>query len=357
MGNVKLKPSKFLVYSFYVIIALVFSVVAFIFQNIRIDDKILSSLTYVETESSDYKVYLKENPFYDEEFLISNEKDRNITYVTSYVDYIRFNYNYMLNYTNHVDGNYNYYLDGEIIVYDPNNNDNIYWNKTYNLSKNVTNKFVDSGSYNLDFDYNLDFQQYLNEYNDFKRKDPSVISDAKFIIKLHIDNKSKYSDMDNINFASEITYEIPLSESTFKISKNMNLANDSKTLTKVLSNKNKRMYVKMISISGWVGCVLVILKLILKYYSDYKSKGLYERTLNKILNTYDSILVSAYSMQSIDDLSIVYVNSFEELVDAQAEVRLPINYKENKERQTTTFILVRNNMAWAYVLRESDLNE
>ena len=71
----------------------------------------------------------------------------------------------------------------------------------------------------------------------------------------------------------------------------------------------------------------------------------------------DNILVSVKTLPETKGLNVVNVTSFDELVDAQSEVRLPINYKEDSKKKTTKFILIRNDMAWVYTLKEGDLED
>lgn len=113
----------------------------------------------------------------------------------------------------------------------------------------------------------------------------------------------------------------------------------------------------MVRIILWTMIIITSLLLVFTYRRDLKSVSLYERTLKKILSTYDSIIVNVEKLPSLSDLSVVDVTSFEELVDAQGEVRLPINFKEDKKKRIAKFVLVRNNLAWVYTLKEVDLIE
>ncbi len=71
--------------------------------------------------------------------------------------------------------------------------------------------------------------------------------------------------------------------------------------------------------------------------------------LKKILSTYDGIIVNVATLPKSRGYNIVKVKSFDELLDAHSEVRLPINYYRQKGK--STFILVNDTMLWMYVLR------
>lgn len=349
---IRYKPSKFLRYSAYILLALALACVAFVFQKKVVNDNILATITYVENQSSDYKVFYKANKFYQNQYIKSGE-----SYVTSYINYIDLDFNYISNFTEAINGEYSYKIDGSLVVFNPDDKDEKYLKKDYKLDKGDLKKVKDVRSNVINYNLRFDFPTYLEEYQAYKKADPSVISDAKFVITMSITNKAVFPGVEDIKFDSTITYEIPLSESTFKITSSNTLKDQPTTKNSYESNESKRVYVKSISLVAWIATFIVLLKFAYTCYIDNKNKNVYEKKLNRILNTYDSILVSVSAMQNIEGLSIINVDSFDELVDAQAEVRLPINYKVNKENRSTTFILVRNNMAWVYSLRESELDE
>ena len=47
---------------------------------------------------------------------------------------------------------------------------------------------------------------------------------------------------------------------------------------------------------------------------------------------------------------MIKVESFEELIDAHSEVRMPINYYQTKDY--SIFLLFNDNTAWKYVLEK-----
>ena len=86
-----------------------------------------------------------------------------------------------------------------------------------------------------------------------------------------------------------------------------------------------------------------------------KHRDLYVSKLKKILSTYDSIIVNSETLPQYDEKTVVKVKSFEELMDAHSEVRMPINFIENKKRKKSTFMLISPSCTWIYVLNEDDL--
>ena len=66
-------------------------------------------VNYKEDSNIDYKVYLKPNDFFAEDFL-----PQGMSYVTSLIDFLRLDFNYNLDLDEKVSGNYSYYIKGTV---------------------------------------------------------------------------------------------------------------------------------------------------------------------------------------------------------------------------------------------------
>ena len=49
---------------------------------------------------------------------------------------------------------------------------------------------------------------------------------------------------------------------------------------------------------------------------------------------------------------VIEVSSFSELKDAAMNVNMPINFKE--ERRVAKFVVIKDNIAWIYYLKENE---
>lgn len=342
--------SNKVVYFLYILFIMIFVIIGQVFFNKKIVDKVLVTFNYLESGTTNYRVFYKENPFYTEPYLESGK-----SYVTQYVDYIDVNFDYYRNYSSIINGSYQTNIKATLIVYEPGNIENDYWKKTYNIETG-DKKDVLGKDYHIIKNIKVDYNQYLNDYQEYKSS--SVIShDAKLIVEMIVNNNAKYKDLSPINNKSILTINIPLSEASFKITTNENLAKDTVNYDKKEYNEKAKKIALFIAITAWIVVLILSILFIIRYRKDLDKQSLFERKLKKILTSYGSVLVECKKMPYVGDISVVFVSSFEELVDAQNEVRLPINYKVSKGKQTATFILIRNNLAWVYQLRGATLNE
>lgn len=113
--------------------------------------------------------------------------------------------------------------------------------------------------------------------------------------------------------------------------------------------KNGLMNYLIITGTFTVICTIILVNTLITTRSDeaeYKSK------LRQILRTYDSILVKSKNLPKLDNLNIIRVDTIEDLVDAQMEIRKPIYYQEQTE--SCAFVLLDNMTACFYTLKVND---
>ena len=102
------------------------------------------------------------------------------------------------------------------------------------------------------------------------------------------------------------------------------------------------------------GTIFVILLIVLgreilsKYY---KSNDAFTRKINTTLKTYDAILVRS-NIPDLKDHNIILIDNFEDLVDAQVEVRKPIFFQ--KQTESCSFILLDQNNAMIHIEKLND---
>lgn len=73
----------------------------------------------------------------------------------------------------------------------------------------------------------------------------------------------------------------------------------------------------------------------------------YESRIKNTLNTYDSILVRNKEVPSLENRNIIMLYEFQDLVNAQMELRRPICYI--KQIESCSFILLDGTEAWVYI--------
>ena len=145
--------------------------------------------------------------------------------------------------------------------------------------------------------------------------------------------------------------KIPLTQQVIDLSIDLSNNDTKNSVSETVVNNDSSRYVFFgLSILFFVVTICLIWAFFKEIRSFYLSKSQYSKMLRKILSSYDSIIVNVSNVPSLDDLKIIEVNSFNELIDAHSEVRMPINYCEEVENYKSVFVLVSNNIAWIYTL-------
>ena len=78
----------------------------------------------------------------------------------------------------------------------------------------------------------------------------------------------------------------------------------------------------------------------------------YASKIQKILNTFDSILVRSSTVPNLEGRNIIPIMTMDDLVDAQLEIRKPICYL--KQTESCSFILLDEKEAYVYVEKLND---
>lgn len=78
----------------------------------------------------------------------------------------------------------------------------------------------------------------------------------------------------------------------------------------------------------------------------------YQSNVKEILNTFDSILVKSNNVPKLENRNIIMVESMDDLVDAQLELRKPICYL--KQTESCSFVLLDDKEAYIYIEKLND---
>ena len=343
------KENKFLQagkYIFYLFIAIVFSLFSLYYFKMGLKNTYQEEVSYKSSSNVSYKVYLLENDYFDEPYLGMNR-----TYISSLINYIDINFNYNLNFSNFVSGKYTYYIKGIIAADKVKDDDSSYWSKSYILKEPVTISYDNQNSFNIDTNAKVDYQKYNSLLNEF-RKDYGISFDGTFKVQLVIESESNATNIkESIPVDSLIEVRVPLTQQVIDLSIDLSNNDNEGEVSETIVNNTSSNYVFLGLGILFMSVTLCLLWLIFRYIVFiYLSKSEYSKTLKKILSTYDSVIVNVSNLPNLNDLKVIEVNTFSELIDAYSEVRMPINYYEEVADCKSVFVLVSTNMAWVYTL-------
>ena len=241
-------------------------------------------------------------------------------------------------------------------IYDPNDQNTLIWSTdTTELTNKTLGESSDFSTYNISDTVNINYQDYLNQYQTFKDQS-GINSFARIIVELTTSSTFTYANQSKTENGIIDVY-IPVSDQTYKITTSLNDINTN--TQKIYSNTVTHTSFRYKFTGLFFTCItsIFIILLIVIYHKDKKRIGVYQNTLDRILNTYDNVIVNVDKLPELTNKNLIKVSSFDELMDAQMEIRIPISFKENKTKKEATFVLIQDSVAWVYILKEKDISK
>ena len=307
------------------------------------DQKHLKKYYYNISENIDYKVYLKENDFFEEKYLGPGKQ-----YTSAIIDYIDIDFTYIYDGSLPTDMNYKYEINASIIgEYENAENGNAeLWKKNYPLHPEEKLKTSSSG-FNIKKNVKINYSEYSRVVDNFKSNFKLAI-DAYLSVKLTIKYDGTISHTyDKIDSADVMEIKIPLSKATTKISTNYvkKQAKHLKEITKIKEDQT------LINIGISIGSITLLLFLILSPKLFFENKNHFRKRLAKIMKEYSEIIVEVESELTFEDLEIIDIKTFEDMVDIEEGIKSPILYYEIEKDNESWFVITTDKYLYRYILR------
>lgn len=298
-----------------------------------------------ENSEVDYKVFLKENSYFKDDYLEANNQ-----YIASLIDVISADFNYSLDLAKKdLEFEYDYKILAEINVVDKNNHKSLF--KDEDILKNVNNKKHQSNE-NLEIAENIKID--YNKYNDLIQGFVNLYDLDDYIANVTVNMYVCASD-NEYNTTPAISLIIPLTTETIAIDIESNVILDN-TTNVVTHNKENKAYVFSLVIALII-LILLVIKFIV-FLNDTKSeKNVYKMRLRRIMSNYGSYIQKLYNDFEVGDRQILEIKSFEDLLQIKETMRLPILMTEKASLNETYFFISTEDTLYVYELKTGSLKK
>lgn len=299
---------------------------------------------YSIDEKLDYKVYLKENDFYEEEYLEEGKQ-----YATELIDYIDINFNYNFNGSKVIDADYDYDITATIIgEYENTENGNAeLWKKNYTLKNKEEKSVKDVTSFNINDNIKLDYEKYSKVVDNFKSKFRIPI-DAYLDIKMNITYDTKIDGNSLTKKNDKLEIKVPLSKTTIKIEKEITEHRSEKLNNNNSVEENK----PLIKFGLVIWFISLAVFLLLSPQVFISSKTYYDKTLKKIMRDYAEIIVEVDLPPDPEGYEIIDIKNFDDMVDIEEEIKSPILYYEMEKDAESLFTIITDKYIYRFTLRK-----
>lgn len=330
----------------YIVVILIFYIISVLFLFKAFSTKDDTNVYLNESIIVDDTVILKENNYYKEQSLTNQNR-----YIAALIDKIKLDFNYVLTLSDEIDYDISYYVDSLFYIYEIDHPENVLWkNEKILIDKTDVDNSL-KNTLKLNETVEIDYNEYNQQVKDFV-KNYVLLTDSKLRIDLHFVMSSvdpNYSD--DFNYEKVVTVEIPMNEQTISIEKTNDKLNNV-VLSKSVETFNVLSIVYLLlGITSSIIAAIFLFKLFVLLRNYVFNTTPYQKALNKILTTYDHLIVNSTTYPDIDGLSIIEVTTFDELLDAQEELRMPIIHYEIVKHKKSIFVIINNNSACVYYLQ------
>lgn len=329
----------------YAFLMIMFAVFGYVFLNSGFNTKTRVRVDY--EDSSD--VYYKVN-YIDDSFVNGLDNDR---YISNMVGSIDINYIYNNLISEYVNGYYRYNVEGYLIAYEDDITNSL-WERKYELVSDKT-VLLDKNNVNnikLDDTVRIDFKKYRDEIDSFI-DDYDIEISGYLHIRINILEFLKFSSLSN-EYADNkvIIVNIPLTDDIFKI--NVNNIVDKNSYYEFSSGVSMNLAFIIIGAICLSLAITFLVMVIRQFILIYNRQSEYRRELNKVLSRYEDVIVKVKRFYVNKKYNMIYVDSFDELMDVSEKKNKMISFNEVKKDSKSIFVIIDGDDAWIYRLCSLD---
>lgn len=335
---------------FNVILFLSLVVTSYIFINKSIVIQEAKNVSYEEHGNTDYKVFLKDNIYYEDKYL-----DKNMSYIANLIDYISVDYNYKFKADTLFDGEYSYKIRADLEILNAENK-TLFFTKKYDLIKEKTFTIENQNEYNIVENIKIDYDHYNSLANGFKSS-YGVDTESNLIVYLDIYRNIDQNSINNpnINGKGTIKLTIPLSEKAINIKMDSMEINNKNVITSLDDYYLEDIKYLIIGIISLIVSLYLFIKIVKRLSRLSISPTDYDKTLKKILNQYDRLIVTTSSMPNLEKNNIIKLKEFVELLDAKDNLHKPIFFIEVTPHQKAYFFIQDDDKIILFTLKNIDI--
>ena len=332
-----------------IVLVLAIAVFGTIFFKINNDYHV----NYTEQNSIDYKVYLKENDFYEEEFL---GKDQ--IYVASLIKSVEadFNYSFAVD-AESTDYEVTYGVVGKLIISEKSSGTSIF-EKDYVLKEDMLLIVSGSNIVNINEKITVDYDEYNDIANDFVGI--YDLSDASSVLRLTmvVNLSGKCQGFDITGFDNHaFSLNIPLTQKTVNIVMTSTVPQNVNSVMTFTQGVDKDVF-KSLTIISAVLLVSAVIVLIAFIYLTRNHDINYEIKIKRLVSAYKSYVQRILTEFCTDGYQILKIETFNEMLDIRDTLNMPILMSENLDKTCTKFLLpTSNKILYEYEIKVDDYDE
>lgn len=329
------------------VIIIVGSLIASLFMSFSITKT--KRINYSNRSAIDYKVYLSDNEFYNEEYL-----NKGMAYVASLIDKISITFNHKFNSDIRSNIDFKSKVIAKLVI-SSQNNSKVFYENEYDISKEETSEMKNEDVHILNKEVVIDYDYYNDLANKFKSQ-YAVNTDSYLEVYLLVNEKNKDDNSYELNSEQKASLVIPLSQQEINIGLEEKNINEDKQVVfppEIVITDARFIILDVIL---FILAVVFLARFMKKLTLISSKKSDYDKYVDKLLRGYDRLIVNVKTSPNFENYNVIKVESFDELLDVRDNVKEPIKYYVIIEHQKCEFFITNNDDLYLYVVKAIDID-
>ena len=301
---------------------------------------------YTENGSIDYNVFLKENEFYDSNFLGQGQ-----SYVASLIDDIIVNFNYEIDMdTDDVNYRYSYTVKSRLEIMD-NTSKVAIFNPEYELVSVQNKSQSSSNKLRINEIVSIHYDEYNDLANKFLDTYELQSTTSSIVVMLEVD---VLSDCEAFTGSAVDTYRselrIPLTTKTVNVQMTSTVPSAQSSMIACTRGVGSEAFKTTAIVLGLIDALMVAL--LAAFICLTKTPDItYASRVRKIVSQYKSYIQKINNMFETKGYQIILVNTFDEMLEIRDTIQAPILMHENADKTCCKFIIPTDSkLLYTYVI-------
>lgn len=291
-------------------------------------------INYTESSEVDYKVYLKDNPFYEEEYIGKGE-----AYNSAIIDRIVVDLTYELETEiSNVKYDYSYKVDSQTFIFVSDDKEAVY-KPIEPLLAEVKNTQDSQNNLKISEQVTINYDQYNNLVKTYKNIYSLNNTDCYVSIDFKVNVISTCKEFEqNENNEYVLSLIIPLDVATFEITTKSSVPSSGDKIVACETDTSIPHLFTLI-VAGIIVDAVLLLILVVYIFSTKNDDIDYANKVRKVVSNYKSYIQQIKNELNNDGYQILYLDSIEELLEIRDTIQKPVLMYENRDKTMTRFMI------------------
>lgn len=229
------------------------------------------------------------------------------------------------------------------------NKSNNLWTKQDILAEGSSNGNIEDNNIKIEAPILVNYEDYRNIVSYFIKNlniSMSAYMDIIFTVTLHVEIQGEtYTDV------SSSSLRMNLYQPVFDITKTEKGDNE-KIISPLVETPNLLIFIVIDTLAILFVVIMLFRKIKKSHTKEYPE---YKKIADKIRKKYKNIIVEVVSTSENKETRVIEIKNFEELVNIEEEIRIPILLYENENE--INFAILYNHIEYRYILKKSKNSE